>query len=71
MIIRNINGELIQINKYDFSCDTIYFEKIMNIKKEFTKSNQTNIYVPIKNNKKTYSNSNDIISQFITIKIVS
>lgn len=69
MLIRNMNGELIQINKYDFSCDTIYFEKIMNIQKEFTKSNQNN--ANSKNNQKSYSKTNDTISEFINIKITS
>lgn len=37
MIIRNINGELIKVNKYDYANDMIYYEKIMNIKKAFSK----------------------------------
>jgi hypothetical protein len=37
MIVRNKNGDLIKINKYDYPNDMIYYEKIMNIKKEFTK----------------------------------
>jgi hypothetical protein len=37
MIIRNINGNLIKINRYDYPNDMIYFQKIMNVKKEFTK----------------------------------
>ena len=40
MIIRNANGDLIKINKYDYANDMIYYEKIMNIKKEFTKEDQ-------------------------------
>jgi hypothetical protein len=62
MIIRNINGKLIQINKYDFTSDIIYYEKIMSIKKEFTKSNL------IVNN---YSKTTELISNFINIKIIS
>jgi hypothetical protein len=62
MLIRNLNGKLIQINKYDFSSDTIYYEKILNIKKEFTKSST---------NTKNYSKTKDIISNFINIKIIS
>ena len=65
MLIRNINGELITINKYSFTCDTIYYEKIMNIKKEFTKSNVNSI------NTKKYSKTKDIISNFINVKIIS
>jgi hypothetical protein len=39
MIIRDINGKIINLNKYDYANDMIYYEKIMNIKKEFTKAN--------------------------------
>ena len=62
MIIRNINGKLIQINIYDFTSDIIYYEKMMSIKKEFTKSNL------IVNN---YSKTTELISNFINIKIIS
>jgi hypothetical protein len=65
MIIRNINGELIQINKYSLASDTIYYEKIMNIKKEFTKSNVNSI------NTKKYSKTKDLIYNFINIKTTS
>jgi len=40
MIFRNSNGELVEINKYDYSNDKIYYEKIMNLQKEFTKYNK-------------------------------
>jgi len=60
MIIRNIKGELIQKNKYSFTSDTIYYEKIMKIKKKFTKSNI--------NNDNSYSKTKDIIYNFINIK---
>jgi hypothetical protein len=62
MIIRNINGKLIQINIYDFTSDIIYYEKIMSVKKEFTKSNL------IVNN---YSKTTELISNFINIIIIS
>ena len=69
MLIRNINGELIFINRYDCPSDAVYYEKIMNIKKEFTKSNENN--VNNSNVYKKYSKSKDIISEFINIKIIS
>ena len=47
MIFRNSKGELIEINKYDYSNDMIYYEKIMNIQKEIAKCNNE-----IKNNSK-------------------
>jgi hypothetical protein len=71
MIIRNSNGELIQINKYDFPTDTIYYEKIMHIKKEFTKSNITNISNTNPNKTNNFSKSKDIIFNFINIKTIS
>jgi len=39
MIFRNSNGDLIEINKYDYSNDQIYYEKVMKLQKEFTKYN--------------------------------
>lgn len=62
MLIRNINGDLIHINRYNYPSDTVYYEKIMNIKKDFTKSNVNSM------NKK-YSKTKDIISEFINVKI--
>jgi hypothetical protein len=47
MIFRNSKGELIEINKYEYSNDMIYYEKIMNIQKEIAKYNSE-----IKNNSK-------------------
>ena len=41
MLFRTINGELIEINKYDFKNDKLYYEKIMEIKKQMSKSKKT------------------------------
>ena len=75
MIIRNINGDLIKLNKYDYANDMIYYEKIMNIKKEFTKDNH-NENKNIRNNTflskkvdKNISSSLQNISNFINIRI--
>lgn len=35
MIFRTATGELVEINKYDFINDRLYYEKIMEIKKQF------------------------------------
>ena len=45
MIFRNSKGELIEINKYDYMNDMIYYEKIMKLQEEFTKcsTNDKNI----------------------------
>ena len=40
MLFRDINGNLIELNRYDFKNDTLYYQKIMEIKKQFTKSNK-------------------------------
>jgi len=75
MIIRNINGELIKLNKYDYANDMIYYEKIMNIKKEFTKDNhienkniRNNTFLSKKVDK-NISSSLQNISNFINIRI--
>lgn len=34
MLFRSVNGELVQINRYDFKNDKLYYEKIMQIKKQ-------------------------------------
>ena len=40
MLFRDINGNLVELNKYDFKNDKAYYQKIMEIKKQFTKSNK-------------------------------
>jgi len=40
MLFRDINGNLIELNKYDFKNDKVYYQKIMEIKTQFTKSNK-------------------------------
>jgi hypothetical protein len=76
MIVRNINGELIKINKYDCATDMIYYEKIMNIKKEFTKerlcgevAQKTNIFFSPKKVYKKQTSSLHTIMNFINIQV--
>ena len=76
MIIRNINGKLINLNKYDYANDMIYYEKIMNIKKDFTKDNhienkntRKNNQILTEKNQKNISSSLQNISNFINIRI--
>ena len=38
MLFRTINGELIEIKKYDFPNDKLYYQKIMEIKKRLDKT---------------------------------
>jgi hypothetical protein len=40
MIYRTINGDIIIINKMDFKNDKLFYKKIMDIKKPFTKLNK-------------------------------
>jgi hypothetical protein len=37
MLFRNISGDIIEINKYDYINDYIYYTKIMEIKETFSK----------------------------------
>jgi len=37
MLFRTITGNLIEINKYDFKNDKLYYQRIMEIKKPFEK----------------------------------
>jgi hypothetical protein len=77
MIMRNINGELIKINKYDYANDMIYYEKIMNIKKEFTKGRvceevvvqKANTFFAPKKTDKKRSSSLHTISNFINVQL--
>jgi len=41
MLFRTVTGELVEINKYDYKNDKLYYEKIMEIKNSFTKSDKT------------------------------
>jgi hypothetical protein len=78
MIIRNKNGDLVKINRYDYTNDLIYYEKIMNIKKEFTKEREcdninnlnkpSNFFIPKKVNKPR-SSSLMSICNFVNIEL--
>jgi hypothetical protein len=35
MIFRTVNGELVEINRYNYKNDKLYYEKILEIKKQF------------------------------------
>jgi len=41
MLFRDINGNLVEINKYDFNNDKAYYQKIMEIKQVFTKLSES------------------------------
>jgi hypothetical protein len=78
MLIRDINGKLIMMNKYDYANDMIYYEKIMNIKKEFSKdcefennisNNTSQFFSPKKVVDKKQSLSLQSICKFINIEV--
>ena len=43
MIYRNTDGNLVEIKKFDYKNDYMYYKKILELKQPFTKSNQINI----------------------------
>jgi hypothetical protein len=51
MLFRSITGELNIINKYEYKNDKLYYKKIMELKKPFTKSEKT---FDNKNNKQSH-----------------
>jgi len=55
MLFRDSNGNLIELNRYDFKNDKVYYQKIMEIKKQFTKST-----------KLEYSNYSNYVIQLLT-----
>jgi hypothetical protein len=53
MLFRTANGELIEIKKYSFINDKLYYKKIMELKDTFTKS-----FVSSTKSNKTFHNKN-------------
>jgi hypothetical protein len=47
MIIRGINGNLHVINRNDCKNDTTYYQKIVNIKKEYTTKYKSVVILPL------------------------
>ena len=44
MLFRDSNGNLIELNRYDFKNDKLYYQKIIEIKQLFTKLNKNQNY---------------------------
>jgi len=44
MLFRNNKGDIIEIRKYDFPSDNIYYRKIMEINKKLSKLEKTDNY---------------------------
>lgn len=59
MLFRTINGELIEINRYSFKNDKMYYEKIMEIKKQFISKIQSSKLDYWNKSKETFDNKNN------------
>lgn len=56
MLFRTNKGELIELKKYDFSNDSLYYEKIMEIKKPLMSSTKQISFAKLK---KTFYKKNN------------
>ena len=54
MLFRTNNGELIEIKKYTYPHDKLYYKKIMEIKQAFSKS-----FLSLTKSEKTFDNKNN------------
>jgi hypothetical protein len=59
MLFRTANGELVQINRYDLINDKMYYEKIMEIKKQFLNKNKSSKLDNWTKSKETFNNKNN------------
>jgi hypothetical protein len=59
MLFRTVDGELIQINRYNFKNDKMYYEKIMEIKKQFINKSKTSKLDYWAKSKETFNNKNN------------
>ena len=56
MIFRNIQGELVEINRYDFKNDRMYYENIMELKRTFIRKMQSTKLDYLTKSKETLNN---------------
>jgi hypothetical protein len=56
MLFRDVKGELVQVNKYDFTNDKLYYKKIYDIHSPFAKQVILSKLMP--SAKKTLNNKN-------------
>ena len=59
MLFRTANGEVVQINRYNFKNDKMYYEKIMEIKKQFINKNNSSKLDYWTKSKETFNNKNN------------
>lgn len=69
MIFRNSNGHLVEINKYDYPNDQIYYEKVMKLQEEFTKCKRLTLKKLLFPNARNVSTSQQVsrICKFINV----
>jgi len=54
MLFRTNNGELIEIKRYNYTNDQLYYKKIMDVKQSFSKS-----FLSLTKSEKTFGNKNN------------
>jgi len=54
MLFRTNNGELIEIKRYNYPNDKLYYKKIMDVKQIFSKS-----FLSLTKSEKTFDNKNN------------
>ena len=54
MLFRTNNGELIEIKRYNYPNDKLYYKKIMDVKQSFSKS-----FLSSTKSEKTFDNKNN------------
>lgn len=61
MLFRTATGEVVELNKYDFKNDKLYYKKIMEIKNQIIKNQITKSESSAKSNisKKTFDNKDN------------
>jgi hypothetical protein len=59
MLFRIASGELVEINRYTFKNDKMYYEKIMEIKKQFINKNKSSKLDYWTKSKETFNNKNN------------
>jgi hypothetical protein len=59
MLFRTATGELLQINRYNFKNDKMYYEKILEIKKQLINKNKSSKLDYWTKSKETFNNKNN------------
>lgn len=61
MIFRNIDGNLVEINKFDFKNNYLYYKSLLDLKMPFSKLNKIN---------NSYNYSSNLISNIVNNKYI-